>query len=78
MKKTFEACGRTVYGQLMPVLRSFCSMSLTSDLDDPQVLTPSKFTTVCRWYHKLCGTLLNLHGQHSKSLTDAVDAWPSP
>ena len=27
--------GHTVYGQLMPVLSSFWSMNLTSDLEDP-------------------------------------------
>jgi hypothetical protein len=44
-EETFEICGHTVYGQLMAVLRSFCSMGLTSDLEDPKVLPPSKFTT---------------------------------
>jgi hypothetical protein len=31
----FEVCGHRVYGQLMPALRSFWSMSLSSDSEDP-------------------------------------------
>lgn len=30
-----EVCGHRVYGQLMPALRSFWSMSLSSDSEEP-------------------------------------------